>query len=71
MNKKSELFEKKELVKKIQNLEFLNEQLVTEIAYLDQLMRQIGFTNGLETVKWSAKEIISQDKNGNAFPLID
>lgn len=53
----------KELEIKIEHLEVANEQLIYEIAYLDHLMRKIGFTHGLETVKSSAQEIISNDLN--------
>lgn len=48
---------KKELERKIAGLESMNDQLATELAYIDQLMRDIGFTHGLETVKATAKEI--------------
>lgn len=57
----------KELEIKIEHLEVANEQLISEIAYLDQLMRKIGFTHGLETVKSSAQEIISNDMHEDNF----
>ena len=48
---------KEDLTKKIAQLEFANDQLVSELAYLDQLMRQVGFTDGLESLKLTAKEL--------------
>lgn len=50
---------KAELLKKIAKLESINDQLSTEVQYLDQLMRTIGFSEGLTSVKMSANEIIS------------
>ena len=51
---------KKQLLKKIAILEFMNDQLSTEVSYVDQLMRLIGFAGGLETVKATAQEIITK-----------
>lgn len=48
---------KHELEKKIAGLESMNDQLISELTYIDQLMRNIGFSNGLETVKATAREI--------------
>lgn len=47
-----------ELLKKMAKLESMNDQLVTELANLDRLMRAVGFTNGLETVKATAMELL-------------
>jgi len=49
---------KTEMMKKIAKLESINDQLMTEVSYVDELMRVIGFSNGLETVKATAKELI-------------
>lgn len=51
---------KKELMKKIALLESVNDQLYTEITHLDLLMKMVGFAGGLETIKATAKEIISR-----------
>lgn len=51
---------KAELQKKIARLESINDQLITEIENLDEMMRMVGFTNGIETVKATAQEIIEQ-----------
>lgn len=49
---------KVQLQKKIALLESINDQLSTEVTYIDQLMRLVGFSNGLETVKLTAREIV-------------
>lgn len=49
---------KTQLLKKIAVLESINDQLATEVAYVDQLMRMLGFSEGLLTVKSTAQEIL-------------
>lgn len=49
---------KAQLLKKIAVLESVNDQLVTEVDYVDHLMKLLGFSEGLATVKATAKEII-------------
>ena len=49
---------KKDLLRKIAALESMNDQLMTELAYLDRLMRQIGFSEGLKSIKDTALEIM-------------
>ena len=49
---------KAQLLKRIAFLESVNDQLSTEVAYVDHLMRLIGFSEGLVTVKATAQEII-------------
>ncbi|NGX62398.1 MAG: hypothetical protein K940chlam9_01895 [Chlamydiae bacterium] len=49
------------LEKKIAYLEFVNDQLSSEIHYVDQLLRIIGFTNGLETIKSAAQEVLDEE----------
>ena len=51
---------KSQLLKKIAYLESINDQLSTEVVYVDQLMRLIGFSEGLNTVKATAQEIIDK-----------
>ena len=55
--------EQEKLLKRISELESLNDQLLTEIRFLDQLLRQVGFEEGLKTLKFAAKELIEQDKD--------
>ncbi|NGX34850.1 MAG: hypothetical protein K1060chlam1_01207 [Candidatus Anoxychlamydiales bacterium] len=52
---------KKDLIKKIAKLETINDQLVTEIEYLDLLARRIGFEEGLKTLKSAAIEILEEE----------
>lgn len=49
-----------QLLRRIAVLESLNDQLSTEVQYVDQLMRMLGFSDGLVTVKSTAQEILEQ-----------
>ena len=51
-----------QMQKRICELESLNDQLLSEIRFLDQLLRQVGFEDGLKTLKYAAQELIDQDK---------
>lgn len=46
--------------KKLARLEFINDQLISELAYIDELMHQIGFTEGLKSLKSTAKELYDE-----------
>ncbi|MGE3921071.1 MAG: hypothetical protein AB7F64_09125 [Gammaproteobacteria bacterium] len=48
---------KKDLQKKVARLESLNDHLQSELSYIDQLMRLVGFAGGLETIKATAIEL--------------
>jgi hypothetical protein len=48
---------KKDLIKKVAHLESINDHLLTELTYVDHLMRMVGFAGGLETVKLTAVEL--------------
>lgn len=52
--------ETQELEKKLARLEFINDQLSAEVTYVDNILRAIGFPQGLESVKAAANEIISE-----------
>jgi len=52
---------KAELQKKIARIESLNDFIGTELCQIDEMMRKIGFSNGLQTVKSTANEIISKN----------
>ena len=52
----------KKLLEKIAQLEFMNDQIATELQYVDRLLRSIGFSEGLKTVKTAAKELYEEDK---------
>ncbi len=49
------------LKRRISELESLNDQLQAEIRYLDELLKEVGFQEGLITLKWAALEML-QDK---------
>lgn len=51
------------LIKKIAQLESLNDQLITELEYLDNISRQLGFQDGLKTLKAAARELLEEQKN--------
>ncbi len=53
--------EQQNLQQKIAYLEFVNDQLVSEIDYVDRLLRIIGFPEGLETIKSAAQEVIEEE----------
>jgi hypothetical protein len=54
---------KDQLLKRISELESMNDQLQTEIRYLDQLLREVGFENGLHTLKFAAREMLERSKD--------
>ncbi len=46
-----------ELVKQLAQLEFVNDQLTCELRYVDDLLKSIGFPEGLDTVKRAAHDL--------------
>lgn len=48
---------KAELLKKLAHLESINDHLLTELSYVDHLMKMVGFAEGLQTVKVTAQEL--------------
>ena len=56
---------KAELEKEIARLETVCDHLMTEIGYVDHLMRLVGFAAGIETVKATAKELYEIEKKEN------
>jgi hypothetical protein len=59
---------KKSLKQKVAFLEFANDQLMSEIHYVDDLLRLIGFPEGLSTVKLAAKEVLEKDEEAMKGP---
>ena len=53
--------ERDKMLKRLSELETLNDQLLTELNYLDQLLKQIGFEQGLLTLKAAAQELIEEE----------
>lgn len=61
---------KVDLLKKVAYLESLNDHLLTELGYVDHLMRLVGFAGGLETVKLTARELCeAQQEDSNDYPF--
>ena len=52
-----------ELLKKIAKLESLCDQLQSEMNYIDQLLREVGFEDGLETLKEAALELLEKKED--------
>jgi len=52
----------KKLLRKVAHLEFVNDQLTTELQYVDKLLRAVGFSEGLATVKTAAQELYEEEK---------
>ena len=50
----------KELNKKLAYLEFAYDQLSSELSDLDYLLRQVGFSQGIYSVKSAARELIEE-----------
>ena len=46
-----------QLQERLSQLEFENDQLTAEINYVNKLLKNIGFTDGLESVKKAAQEL--------------
>ena len=54
--------EKQKLLTTISELESLNDQLISELRFLDELLRKVGFIEGLKTLKSAAEDLIRQDR---------
>jgi hypothetical protein len=50
-----------DMQKKLAELESINDQLSAEIKYLDQLLKQVGFDEGLKTLKSAAQELLDEE----------
>ena len=54
--------EKEQLLKRTSELKTLNDQLVAELNYLDRLLKEVGFENGLITLKMAAQELLEEEQ---------
>ncbi len=54
--------EKEQMQKRISELETINDQLVAELSYLDRLLKEVGFENGLLTLKMAAQELLDEEQ---------
>ncbi|MBS3905357.1 MAG: hypothetical protein KGZ39_08545 [Simkania sp.] len=50
-----------DILKKLAELESLNDQLQAELRELDRLMKEVGFTEGISTLKKAATEVLEED----------
>lgn len=50
------------LLKRISELESLNDQLQTELRYLDKLLKRAGFEEGVQTMKATIEELLQEDR---------
>lgn len=53
---------KTQLDKKIAKLEFVHDQLESELKYVDTLLRSVGFPQGLSSAKEVALELLEEQK---------
>ena len=66
----------KELINKIAALESKVDHLESELSYLDNMLVSCGFTNGIQTLKETVQEILSENqdipppKNPNSIDLL-
>jgi hypothetical protein len=56
----------KQMLDRIAHLEFVNDQIAAELHEVDVLLRQIGFSDGLKSMKAAAREIYHQE-NSNSY----
>jgi len=54
--------QKEQMLKRISELESLNDQLLTELRYLDALLIEVGFEEGIKTLKVAAHELLQDGK---------
>lgn len=54
---------KGKLEEEIARLESENDYLLTEIVSINELMQKVGFSEGIKTVKATAREMLKQSYN--------
>lgn len=59
---------KEDLIKKIARLESLNDQLASELQYLNSISKKLGFQEGLKTLKEAAKELLEEQASEDLDP---
>lgn len=59
---------KTQLQQKIARLEFVHDQLETELTYVDDLLKSVGFPRGLESAKEVAIELLEQSGSQQERP---
>ncbi len=56
---------KTQLQKKVAHLEFVHDQLETELMYVDGLLKSVGFPRGLASAKEVALELLEEAEKDN------
>jgi hypothetical protein len=56
---------KAQLQQKIARLEFVYDQLETELMYVDNLLKSVGFPRGLASAKEVALELLEESEQGS------
>lgn len=62
---------KAQLEKKIAKLEFIQDQLETELYYIDGLLKSVGFPQGIASAKDVALELLHQMHHEEGQPEHD
>jgi len=52
-----------QLVKRVAQLESLNDQLLSELQFLDEIARELGFAEGIKSLKSAAKELLDEQRD--------
>jgi hypothetical protein len=65
MDLKEEVMNKAQLQQKIARLEFVYDQLETELTYVDSLLKSVGFPRGLASAKEVALELLEESEQGS------
>ena len=59
--------DKDKLLERIAQLEFINDQMTAELEYIDQLLRSVGFADGLNSVKSAAQELKEYERQQDSM----
>jgi len=54
-------------MREVAYLEFVNDQLSTEVSYIDELLRDVGFSEGLFSAQKAAEEVLESDIDRENF----
>lgn len=54
--------DEKKLIKRIAQLESINDQLVAELQFLDTITKELGFQEGIKTLKAAAEELLEEQQ---------
>lgn len=55
---------------RLHELAATRDELMSELIYIDHLMRSIGFTDGLATVKHTAQQMCQNESGTEQDPLL-